>query len=167
MVAKISTGGNMFGALAYNQNKVDSRRSKGAFSNRMLLGGTGISALASVLRSFEMQIARPANPPRSRYFIFSINPHRRRADRPAAFRHCPNVVYAESWAMATSFICVQAYRHRPPPYPHRGLSGWTREGRPLNEQVSSIGAASKSPVNWKGNTGCIPAERKERAERPN
>ena len=24
MVAKISTGGNMFGALAYNQNKVDS-----------------------------------------------------------------------------------------------------------------------------------------------
>ena len=36
MVAKISTGGNMFGALAYNQNKVDSGEAKVLFSNRML-----------------------------------------------------------------------------------------------------------------------------------
>ena len=28
MVAKISTGGNMFGALAYNQNKVDNEEAK-------------------------------------------------------------------------------------------------------------------------------------------
>ena len=32
MVAKISTGGNMFGALAYNQNKVDSEEAKVLFS---------------------------------------------------------------------------------------------------------------------------------------
>ena len=32
MVAKISTGGNMFGALAYNQNKVDSGEAKVLFS---------------------------------------------------------------------------------------------------------------------------------------
>lgn len=31
MVAKISTGGNMFGALAYNQNKVDSEEAKVLF----------------------------------------------------------------------------------------------------------------------------------------
>jgi hypothetical protein len=37
MVAKISTGGNMFGALAYNQNKVDSEEAKVLFSNKMLL----------------------------------------------------------------------------------------------------------------------------------
>ena len=41
MVAKISTGGNMFGALAYNQNKVDSGEAKVLFSNRMLLGEDG------------------------------------------------------------------------------------------------------------------------------
>ena len=42
MVAKISTGGNMFGALAYNQNKVDSGEAKVLFSNRMLLSEDGI-----------------------------------------------------------------------------------------------------------------------------
>ena len=41
MVAKISTGGNMFGALAYNQNKVDSGEAKVLFSNRMLLSEDG------------------------------------------------------------------------------------------------------------------------------
>ena len=37
MVAKISTGGNMFGALAYNQNKVDSGEAKVLISNLKLL----------------------------------------------------------------------------------------------------------------------------------
>ena len=41
MVAQISTGGNMFGALAYNQNKVDSEEAKVLFSNRMLLSEDG------------------------------------------------------------------------------------------------------------------------------
>ena len=36
MVAKISTGGNMCGALVYNQNKVDSEEARVLFSNRML-----------------------------------------------------------------------------------------------------------------------------------
>ena len=35
MVAKISMGGNMFGALAYNQNKVDSEEAKVLFSNQI------------------------------------------------------------------------------------------------------------------------------------
>ena len=35
MVAKISTGSSMFGALAYNQNKVDNEDAKVLFSNRM------------------------------------------------------------------------------------------------------------------------------------
>ena len=33
MVAKIRTGGNMFGALAYNQNKVDSEDAKAIEDN--------------------------------------------------------------------------------------------------------------------------------------
>ena len=45
MVAQISTGGNMFGALAYNQNKVDSEEAKVLFSNRMLLSEDGATAL--------------------------------------------------------------------------------------------------------------------------
>ena len=54
MVAKISTGGNMFGALAYNQNKVDSEEAKVLFSNRMLLSEDGNFSIGECMRSFEM-----------------------------------------------------------------------------------------------------------------
>ena len=56
MVAKISTGGNMFGALAYNQNKVDSGEAKVLFSNRMLLSEDGNFSIGECMRSFEMQM---------------------------------------------------------------------------------------------------------------
>ena len=56
MVAKISTGGNMFGALAYNQNKVDSEEAKVLFSNRMLLSEDGNFSIGGCMRSFEMQM---------------------------------------------------------------------------------------------------------------
>ena len=54
MVAKISTGGNMFGALVYNQNKVDSEEAKVLFSNRMLLSEDGHFSIGECMRSFEM-----------------------------------------------------------------------------------------------------------------
>ena len=56
MVAKISTGGNMFGALAYNQNKVDSEEAKVLFSNKMLLSEDGNFSIGECMRSFEMQM---------------------------------------------------------------------------------------------------------------
>ena len=56
MVAKISTGGNMFGALVYNQNKVDSEEAKVLFSNKMLLSEDGNFSIGECMRSFEMQM---------------------------------------------------------------------------------------------------------------
>ena len=46
----------MFGALAYNQNKVDSGEAKVLFSNRMLLGEDGNFSIGECMRSFEMQM---------------------------------------------------------------------------------------------------------------
>ena len=46
----------MFGALAYNQNKVDSEEAKVLFSNRMLLGEDGNFSIGECMRSFEMQM---------------------------------------------------------------------------------------------------------------
>ena len=46
MVAKISTGGNMFGALAYNQNKVDSGEAKVLSPTKCCWARTGISLSA-------------------------------------------------------------------------------------------------------------------------
>ena len=56
MVAKISTGSSMFGALAYNQEKVDNGEAKVLFSNKMLLDEDGHSSIGGCMRSFEMQM---------------------------------------------------------------------------------------------------------------
>ena len=74
MVAKISTGGNMFGALAYNQNKVDSEEAKVLFSNRMLLGEDGNFSIGECMRSFEMQMPVQLFTKKPILHI-SINPH--------------------------------------------------------------------------------------------
>ena len=74
MVAKISTGGNMFGALAYNQNKVDSEEAKVLFSNRMLLGEDGNFSIGECMRSFEMQMPVQLSTKKPILHI-SINPH--------------------------------------------------------------------------------------------
>ena len=74
MVAKISTGGNMFGALAYNQNKVDSGEAKVLFSNRMLLGEDGNFSIGECMRSFEIQMPVQLSTKKPILHI-SINPH--------------------------------------------------------------------------------------------
>ena len=50
----------MFGALAYNQNKVDSEEAKVLFSNRMLLSEDGRFSIGECMRSFEMQMSSDA-----------------------------------------------------------------------------------------------------------
>ena len=74
MVAKISTGSNMFGAVAYNQNKVDSEEAKVLFSNRMLLGEDGNFSIGECMRSFEMQMPVQLSTKKPILHI-SINPH--------------------------------------------------------------------------------------------
>ena len=81
MVAKISTGGNMFGALAYNQNKVDSGEAKVLFSNRMLLSEDGNFSIGECMRSFEMQMPVQLSTKKPILHI-SINPH------PEECSHC-------------------------------------------------------------------------------
>lgn len=46
----------MFGALAYNQNKVDNEDAKVLFSNRMLLNEDGNFSIGECMHSFEMQM---------------------------------------------------------------------------------------------------------------
>ncbi|MFK2388086.1 conjugal transfer protein MobB [Bacteroides fragilis] len=74
MVAKISTGSSMFGALAYNQNKVDNEDAKVLFSNRMLLNEDGNFSIGECMRSFEMQMPVQLSTKKPIVHI-SINPH--------------------------------------------------------------------------------------------
>lgn len=64
----------MFGALAYNQNKVDSEEARVLFSNRMLLSEDGRFSIGECMRSFEMQMPVQLSTKKPILHI-SINPH--------------------------------------------------------------------------------------------
>ena len=64
----------MFGALAYNQNKVDSEEAKVLFSNKMLLSENGNFSIGECMRSFEMQMPVQLSTKKPILHI-SINPH--------------------------------------------------------------------------------------------
>ena len=74
MVAKINTGSSMFGALAYNQEKVDNGEAKVLFSNKMLLNEDGHFSIGECMRSFEMQMPVQLSTQKPILHI-SINPH--------------------------------------------------------------------------------------------
>ena len=74
MVAKINTGSSMFGALAYNQEKVDNGEAKVLFSNKMLLSEDGHFSIGECMRSFEMQMPVQLSTQKPILHI-SINPH--------------------------------------------------------------------------------------------
>src|SRR5665647_3598438 len=57
MVAKISSGSSIFGALAYNQTKVDEQQAKVILANRMIEPRDGNYTVGVCMRSFESYLA--------------------------------------------------------------------------------------------------------------
>ena len=57
MVAKISSGSSIFGALAYNQTKVDEQKAKVILTNRMIEPRDGNYTIGVSMRSFEPYLA--------------------------------------------------------------------------------------------------------------
>lgn len=57
MVAKISSGSSIFGALAYNQTKVDEQKAKVILTNRMIEPWDGNFTVGICMRSFEPYLA--------------------------------------------------------------------------------------------------------------
>jgi|WetSurMetagenome_2_1015567.scaffolds.fasta_scaffold12772_4 hypothetical protein len=73
MVAKISSGSSIYGALAYNQHKVDNGHAKVIFTARMIEPGDGVYDIGICMRSFEpyLQANRRTEKP---VLHISINP---------------------------------------------------------------------------------------------
>ncbi|WP_080904008.1 conjugal transfer protein MobB [Parabacteroides sp. Marseille-P3160] len=74
MVAKINVGSSLFGALAYNQNKVDEEQGKVLFSNRMFESEDGNFNIQRCMESFEMQLPQDIKTEKPIIHI-SLNPH--------------------------------------------------------------------------------------------
>lgn len=74
MVAKISTGSSLFGALAYNQEKLDSNEAKILYSNRIMQQADGEHTMYLNQKSFEPYLMAN-NKTEKPVLHISINPH--------------------------------------------------------------------------------------------
>ena len=124
MVAKISMGSSMFGALAYNQEKVDNGEAKVLFSNKMLLDEDGHSSIGGCMRSFEMQMPVHLSTKKPILHI-SINRTRKTCFRTANFPTSHGSICG-SWAMATSPIWCTSIPTSTATISTSWGCGWTR-----------------------------------------
>lgn len=74
MVAKIRVGSSLYGALAYNQSKVDSQQGKLILSNKMIENSRGDLDLQSCLGSFNLHLPQDIKTEKPIMHI-SLNPH--------------------------------------------------------------------------------------------
>lgn len=74
MVAKINVGSSLFGALAYNQNKIDEGEGKILCSNKMTENLEGRFDIHSCMRDFDRQLPKDIKTEKPILHI-SLNPH--------------------------------------------------------------------------------------------
>ena len=163
MVAKISIGGNMFGALAYNQNKVDSEEAKVLFSNRMLLSEDGHFSIGECMRSFEMQMPVQLSTKKPILHI-SINPH---PEDVLTDQQLSDIAKEYMRKLGYGDQPYLVYKHTDIDRHHIHIVGLRvdESGRPLNDRFEHR-RSKQITRELERKYGLHPAERKERAERP-
>lgn len=74
MVAKINIGSSLFGALSYNQEKIDNKEGKILFSNRIIQDTDGLYTMFLNIKSFEpyLEVNKRTEKP---ILHLSLNPH--------------------------------------------------------------------------------------------
>ena len=163
MVAKISTGSSLFGALAYNQDKVDRKEAEVLFSNKMLLSEDGRFSICGCMRSFEMQMPVQLFTQKPILHI-SINPHpedvltdQQLAD--IAREYMQKLGYGEQPYLV--------YKHTDIDRHHIHIVGLRvdENGRPLNDRFEHR-RSKQITRELERKYDLHPAERRERAERP-
>ena len=153
----------MFGALAYNQNKVDNEDAKVLFSNRMLLNEDGNFSIGECMRSFEMQMPVQLSTKKPILHI-SINPH-------------PEDVLSDSQLsdIAREYMRKLGYGDQPYlVYKHEDIDRHhihivglrvDENGRPLNDKFEHR-RSKQITRELEKKYNLHPAEKKERTERP-
>ena len=163
MVAKISTGSSLFGALAYNQEKVDKEEAKVLFSNKMLLSEDGRFSIGECMRSFEMQMPVQLSTQKPILHI-SINPH------PEDVLIDPQLAdiareYMQKLGYGGQPYLV--YKHTDIDRHHVHIVGLRvdESGRPLNDRFEHR-RSKQITRELERKYNLHPAEKKERMERP-
>ena len=163
MVAKISTGGSLFGALAYNQDKVDRKEAEVLFSNKMLLSEDGNFSIGECMRSFEMQMPVQLSTQKPILHI-SINPH---PEDVLTDQQLADIAREYMQKLGYGGQPYLVYKHTDIDRRHIHIVGLRvdENGRPLNDRFEHR-RSKQITRELERKYDLHPAERRERAERP-
>ncbi|WP_195652359.1 conjugal transfer protein MobB [Bacteroides cellulosilyticus] len=163
MVAKINTGSSMFGALAYNQNKVDNEDAKVLFSNRMLLNEDGNFSIGECMRSFEMQMPVQLSTKKPIVHI-SINPH---PEDVLSDQQLADIAQEYMQKLGYGNQPYLVYKHEDIDRHHIHIVGLRvdENGKPLNDKFEHR-RSKQITRELEKKYNLHPAEKKERTERP-
>ena len=163
MVAKISTGSSLFGALAYNQDKVDRKEAEALFSNKMLLSEDGRFSIGGCMRSFEMQMPVQLSTKKPILHI-SINPH---PEDVLTDQQLADIAREYMQKLGYGGQPYLVYKHTDIDRHHIHIVGLRvdENGRPLNDKFEHR-RSKQITRELERKYGLHPAERKERDERP-
>ena len=175
MVAKISTGSSLFGALAYNQDKVDRKEAEVLFSNKMLLSEDGHFSIGGCMRSFEMQMPVQLSTQKPILHI-SINPHpedvlsdQQLSDIAKEYMQKQLSDIAKEYMQKLGYggQPYLVYKHTDIDRHHIHIVGLRvdENGRPLNDKFEHR-RSKQITRELERKYGLHPAEKKERTERP-
>ena len=153
----------MFGALAYNQNKVDSEEAKVLFSNKMLLSENGNFSIGECMRSFEMQMPVQLSTKKPILHI-SINPH---PEDVLTDQQLSDIAKEYMRKLGYGDQPYLVYKHTDIDRHHIHIVGLRvdESGRPLNDRFEHR-RSKQITRELERKYNLHPAERKERAERP-
>src|SRR5690606_22337642 len=101
MIAKIGRSGNLYGALAYNQLKVENENGKILFANKIIETPTGAYAVAQLAQSFAPYLMANRNTEKHTLRI-SLKPDPKDKVSDERFRH-----------MAEEYLQVMGYGEQP------------------------------------------------------
>ena len=163
MVAKINTGSSMFGALAYNQEKVDNGEAKVLFSNKMLLDEDGHFSIGGCMRSFEMQMPVQLSTKKPILHI-SINPH---PEDVLSDQQLSDIAREYMRKLGYGDQPYLVYKHTDIDRHHIHIVGLRvdENGKTLNDRFEHR-RSKQITRELERKYNLHPAERKERAERP-
>lgn len=153
----------MFGALAYNQNKVDNEDAKVLFSNRMLLNEDGNFSISECMRSFEMQMPVQLSTKKPIVHI-SINPH---PEDVLSDQQLADIAQEYMQKLGYGNQPYLVYKHEDIDRHHIHIVGLRvdENGKPLNDKFEHR-RSKQITRELEKKYNLHPAEKKERTERP-
>ena len=153
----------MFGALAYNQNKVDNEDAKVLFSNRMLLNEDGNFSIGECMHSFEMQMPVQLSTKKPIVHI-SINPH---PEDVLSDQQLTDIAQEYMQKLGYGNQPYLVYKHEDIDRHHIHIVGLRvdENGKPLNDKFEHR-RSKQITRELEKKYNLHPAEKKERTDRP-